>query len=83
MLEHTLGEPVGSFTHSDLRQRLQRAGMKDVLAIELLDILERCDAARFAPSNETSAHLQETLSAAKRLQGQLQSWKPQSTGARS
>ena len=82
-LEHALGEPVGSFTHSELRKRLQVAGMEDMLATEVLGILQQCDAARFAPGEQTSAHLQETFAAAKRLQDHIQAWKPQPTGERS
>ena len=82
-LDCALSEPVGSFTRPQLRKRLMDAGMEDALLTELLTLLERCDAARFAPGQASAAHLQESLDAAKRLQGKVLAWKPPVSGAQS
>jgi tetratricopeptide (TPR) repeat protein len=48
-------------THEDLRAAVVRAGVDESAAAHLVGILERCDAARFAPGSMGAERLRDTL----------------------
>jgi tetratricopeptide (TPR) repeat protein len=52
-------------THAQLRERVHAAGAPEALCDRLMSMLERCDAARFAPGSMGGERLREALSEAE------------------
>jgi hypothetical protein len=50
VLEARLGEPVGGFTHPELREHLRRRGMSAGLAGRVVEELGHCEMTRFSPA---------------------------------
>ncbi len=56
-----LNAPVAGLTHAALRQQLDAAGANEDTRERLVQLLEHCDAARFAPGSFTPERMRSTL----------------------
>lgn len=66
-LRHQLQRAVEGMTRDELRHGMLEAGFRDDVVADTLRQLERCDAARFAPSSVAHADLEAALEQARRL----------------
>jgi tetratricopeptide (TPR) repeat protein len=62
-----LNASATGMTHAELSERVQAAGVPAESAARLVALLERCDAARFAPGSMGGERLRETLAEAESL----------------
>ncbi|MFW5877262.1 MAG: BatD family protein [Myxococcota bacterium] len=75
-LASRLDEPVGGFTHGELRRELLERGMEPALAGELVDELEGCDYARFSAAGVTQDEMQRCLDRSAALLDRLEGFRP-------
>jgi hypothetical protein len=73
-LESKLGEPVGGFTHPELRAHLRRRGMSDELADRAVDELGQCEIARFSPAGASAEERKKCGERSRRLFRKLASF---------
>ncbi len=66
-LESRLGEPVGGFTHPELRAHLQARGMSAELAGRAVEELKGCEVARFSPAGASAEQRQQCGKRAREL----------------
>jgi tetratricopeptide (TPR) repeat protein len=59
-------------THEALRRQLHDAGVREDERERLIQVLEHCDAARFAPGGMTKARMQDVLAEAETLLAQIE-----------
>jgi len=72
-LRHQLGRPVEGLTRDELRQQMQQAGMTDDLVRDVINELDNCDFARFAPSASDPQQLQDATQRTRQLVRRLAS----------
>lgn len=70
-LESALGEAIGSHTHADLGDLLEGRGIGEGLRGRILSMLERCDVARFSPTDDSKQSLSQVAEAARHLTGEI------------
>ena len=75
-LESRLGEPVGGFTHPELREHLQRRGMSSELAGRTVGELQGCEVARFSPSGATAEERRQCGQRVRELFAELAKFTP-------
>ncbi len=63
-------------TTIELEQHLRPRGIPEELLNQLLDLFNRCDAARFAPRSSAVGQIDATLTATASMLKQLDRWKP-------
>jgi len=66
------GLPGEGLTKMELEQRLRERGVSEELVQELAAVLDRCDAARFAPQSEAAERMEPTLDAVALLLRRLE-----------
>ena len=71
MLDHRLSLSSEGLTRPELLQRMRQAGLSDDLTSALEQELERCDAARFAPSTMDPQQLEQSLVRVRTLMNRL------------
>jgi hypothetical protein len=76
-LEARLGEPVGGFTHAELRAHLRRRGMSAELADGAVDELGQCEIARFSPAGASAEERKKCGERSRRLFRELAGFTPQ------
>jgi hypothetical protein len=76
VLEARLGQPVGRFTHAELRRHLTERGMQETLVESVVDELEGCDFARFSAAGVKNEEMEACLSRARALLEKLDRFTP-------
>lgn len=76
VLEVRLGQPVGRFTHPELRKHLRERGMNETLVESVVDELEGCDFARFSAAGVKSEEMQGCLARTRELLEKLDRFTP-------
>jgi HEPN domain-containing protein len=76
VLEARTGEPMGSLTYDQLRQRLDELGMSEDLARLVIDELEGGDYARFSASGVTQEEMRHCLDRCRALIARLDRFSP-------
>lgn len=76
VLEARLGEPVGGFTHAELRSHLIQRGMPEDLVGRLVDELEGLEFARFSASGIERAELESCTGRVQALLQRLDRFTP-------
>lgn len=71
-----LDEPVGGYTHGELRARLDARGMEPELAGRIMDELEGCDYARFSASGITTDEMDRCLARVGALLERVERFRP-------
>lgn len=76
VLEARLGEPVGGFTHDELRRHLVGRGMPEDLATRVVDELEGLEFARFSATGVERDEMESCLSRVQALLERLDRFAP-------
>jgi hypothetical protein len=72
LLSERVGEKVQGLTSDELRALLRARSIPETLCDEVIDELQSCDFARFAPAASSQADMAETLHRVRRLVGKIQ-----------
>ena len=76
-VERRLGEAIGGLTHDRLRHELRERGLDENIVRRLIEELEGCDFARFSSAGGSEVEMSQTLSRARSLLKELDSFRPQ------
>ncbi len=76
LLEAKLAEPVGGFTHPELRAHLVGRGMRQELAAAVTEELDNCDMARFSSAGGDPDEMKRCAERARKLFRQLAGFVP-------
>lgn len=76
LLQIKLGARTEGLTREELRRTLEAAGFEEALTQELIEELDNCDFARFAPAASGTGEMESTLSRTRKLLDRLSRLSP-------